>query len=61
MSPKQPDRPDAREERLAKALRDNLARRKALTRARRAKNDGAGLGAAPHASGEPVHDEEPPS
>jgi hypothetical protein len=35
MSPKDP--PPSKEDRLAKALRDNLARRKALVRAKRAR------------------------
>lgn len=41
MSPKQPDRSKApsRDDRLAKALRENLARRKALVRVRREKGD----------------------
>lgn len=51
MSPKTPRRPPAppsKEERLAKALRENLARRKALARAKRAReNEGATLSAAP--------------
>lgn len=49
MSAKDPSRPSAaapsKDERLAKALRENLARRKALQRAKRAKDDGASAAA----------------
>lgn len=44
MNPKDPSKPPSpsasREERLAKALRDNLARRKALVRAKRERTVG---------------------
>lgn len=49
MSPKDPRRPSAspsKEERLAKALRENLARRKALARAKRARDDAGPAAAA---------------
>lgn len=41
MCPKSSDRPTAmpREDRLAKALRENLARRKSLARAKKARED----------------------
>lgn len=40
-------RSPTKEERLAKALRENLARRKALVRAKRARGDGDEAGSAP--------------
>lgn len=40
--PPNPPRPPTREDRLAKALRENLARRKALVRTRKAQAEGEG-------------------
>lgn len=40
--PSKPPSPPSKEERLAKALRDNLARRKALARSKKARSDETG-------------------
>ena len=42
--PPGPNSPPSKEDRLAKALRENLARRKALMRAKRASAEGAASG-----------------
>lgn len=58
MSSKPPQ--PSKEERLARALRDNLARRKALVRAKRQRagaEEGATLLAAPAAAGGPKGDD----
>jgi hypothetical protein len=51
--------PTTREERLAKALRDNLARRKALVRAKRARSGEAGK--TPEPATDPAPRDESPS
>jgi len=49
----------SKEERLAKALRDNLARRKALVRAKRERTDAAGSGSPASTPGKPERDDAP--
>lgn len=55
MSAKPP--PPSREDRLAKALRENLARRKALVRAKRARASADDTPAAVPPAERPAHDE----
>ncbi|MBN8912525.1 MAG: hypothetical protein J0H65_10815 [Rhizobiales bacterium] len=50
-------RSPTKEERLAKALRENLARRKALVRAKRARGSDDEVGAAPLSADAPPSDE----
>ncbi len=55
MSSKTP--PSTKEERLAKALRENLARRKALVRAKRARASETEALSGPRAADDPQRDE----
>jgi len=52
--PSGPPQPPTREERLAKALRENLARRKALTRAKRDRAEAEAESGSPDAM-KPAH------
>lgn len=60
--PGRPSSPLSKDERLAKALRDNLARRKALQRAKRSRNeDEPAATATPSRSQSPAREDDAPS